>query len=307
MIHVIDEDEKELTLSDGRIEQAIIDTGALLCILDPIQAYLGKANMNSAGGVRPLMKRLGAVAARHGCAVLLVGHLHKAGGKSQYRGLGSVDIFAAARSVLTVGRIPMDDRMRVVINNKNNLSPAGAPQAFGIDPAGSFSARRLSVTCRGIKSSSQRRHLEECNVIAILNNSFCRSDIVHIATEKHFLNSQLTAFFQSQREHLRCISFSPIGWADTISYMTIRFQKALIQSVPYLDNTDYRAIVYPKVYCGRDKLLTIRAVFINLDFCEPVFIAGYCSKPSVTMNNHFTAIKVFLPEFHCGFLMFDRR
>jgi len=139
MIHVIDEDEKELTLLDGRIEQAIIDTGALLCVLDPIQAYLGKANMNSAGGVRPLMKKLGAVAARHGCAVLLVGHLHKAGGKSQYRGLGSVDIFAAARSVLTVGRIPVDDRMRVVINNKNNLSPAGAPQAFGLDPAGSFS------------------------------------------------------------------------------------------------------------------------------------------------------------------------
>jgi hypothetical protein len=138
MIHVIDEDELALSLTDERIEQAIIDTGAHLCILDPIQAYLGKANMNSAGGVRPLMKRLGAVAARHGCAVLLVGHLHKAGGKAAYRGLGSIDIYAAARSVLTVGRAPVDENMRVIVNNKNNLSPAGPPQAFGLDPSGGF-------------------------------------------------------------------------------------------------------------------------------------------------------------------------
>jgi hypothetical protein len=139
LVHFIDDDEAALSLSDERIEQTIIEKNAKLCILDPIQAYLGKANMNSAGGIRPLMKKLGKVAARHGCAVLLVGHLHKSGGKAQYRGLGSIDIFAAARSVLTVGRIPVDDDMRVIINNKNNLSPAGTPQAFGIDSSGGFS------------------------------------------------------------------------------------------------------------------------------------------------------------------------
>ena len=136
MIHVIDEDERVLSLSDERIEQAIIDTGAYLCILDPVQAYLGGANMNSAGGIRPLMKRLGNVAARTGCAVLLVGHLNKKGGKPAYRGLGSNDIFAAARSVLTVGRI--DDDIRAVVHNKSNLAPLGASQAFGLDPVDGF-------------------------------------------------------------------------------------------------------------------------------------------------------------------------
>lgn len=36
-IHVIDEDEQALTLSDERIEAAITKTGAKLFILDPLQ------------------------------------------------------------------------------------------------------------------------------------------------------------------------------------------------------------------------------------------------------------------------------
>ena len=137
-VHFIDEDEYALSLSDERIEQAIIEKNAKLCILDPIQAYLGGANMNSANGVRPLMKRLGDVASRTGCAMLLVGHMNKSGGKSQYRSLGSVDIYAAARSVLTVGRVPADENRRVIVHNKSNLSSAGTPQSFGLDSSGGF-------------------------------------------------------------------------------------------------------------------------------------------------------------------------
>ena len=138
MIEVIDEDKKALSLSDGRIEDAIIRTNAKLLIIDPVQAYFGGKNMNNAGGVRPLMKHLGAVAARHGCAVLLVGHLHKKAGQAQYRGLGSIDIYAAARSVLTVGKIPVDENMRGIVHNKSNLSPAGMSQAFGLEANGGF-------------------------------------------------------------------------------------------------------------------------------------------------------------------------
>jgi len=138
MIEVIDEDEKALSLSDGRIEDAIIRTNAKLLIIDPVQAYFGGKNMNSASGVRPLMKQLGAVTARHGCAVLLVGHLHKKAGQAQYRGLGSIDIYAAARSVLTVGKIPVDENMRGIVHNKSNLAPAGMSQAFGLESDGGF-------------------------------------------------------------------------------------------------------------------------------------------------------------------------
>jgi hypothetical protein len=138
MIEVIDEGEQELSLSDGRIEDAIIRTNAKLLIIDPVQAYFGGRNMNNASGVRPMMKHLGIVAARHGCAVLLVGHLHKKSGQPQYRGLGSIDIYAAARSVMTVGRIDLDENMRAIVHNKSNLAPTGKPQAFAIDPISGF-------------------------------------------------------------------------------------------------------------------------------------------------------------------------
>ncbi len=39
---VIDEAKRELTLSDERIEKAIMQNGARLIILDPIQAYMGE-------------------------------------------------------------------------------------------------------------------------------------------------------------------------------------------------------------------------------------------------------------------------
>jgi hypothetical protein len=94
--------------------------------------------MNAAGSVRPVMKKLGAVAARTGCAILLVGHLGKKGGRAQYRGLGSIDIYSAARSVLTVGRIPDEENLRAMVHNKTNLAPFGASQAFSFDPAAGF-------------------------------------------------------------------------------------------------------------------------------------------------------------------------
>ena len=139
LIHVIDEEEQALSLSDERIEEAIVRTNAKLLLLDPVQAYFYGVNMNSANGVRPLMKKLGMVVARHNCAVLLVGHLNKKGGKSQYAGLGSIDIFAASRSVLTVGSTNIDKNIRAIVHNKSNLAPAGKPQAFSFDSVSGFS------------------------------------------------------------------------------------------------------------------------------------------------------------------------
>jgi len=140
-IHVIDESEQSLSLADERIEQAIIKTNAKLLIIDPIQAYLGGADMHSAKGMRPLMKSLGAAAGRNDCAVVIIGHLNKRnfGTKAQYRGLGSIDIYAAARSVLTVVRIGTAPNMRVVVQNKSNLAPPGISVAFTLDPIGGFS------------------------------------------------------------------------------------------------------------------------------------------------------------------------
>jgi len=124
---------------DERIEQAIIRTGAKLFILDPLQAYLGAGvDMHRANEIRPVFKRLGAVAERTGCAIIIVGHLNKSGSKSQYRGLGSIDIFAAARSVLTLGRIKDAPNMKAFAHGKSNLAPEGQSIAFELNPETGF-------------------------------------------------------------------------------------------------------------------------------------------------------------------------
>ena len=135
-VMVIDESKKELSLSDERIKQAIEETGAKLIVLDPLQAYLGAdVDMHRANEVRPILKRLGAVAEQTGCAVILIRHLNKMmGQKSGHRGMGSVDFQAAARSVLLVGRTKDDPHLRIVVPDKSSLAPEGDSIAFALDP-----------------------------------------------------------------------------------------------------------------------------------------------------------------------------
>jgi len=137
---VIDESEDSLTLIDERIEKAIIETGAKMFIVDPLQAYLGaKVDMHRANEIRPIFKKLANVAERTGCAIIIIGHMNKNGGlKSVYRSLGSIDISAAARSILLVGRVRDEPNIRVMAQVKSSLAPEGVPIAFELDAKNGF-------------------------------------------------------------------------------------------------------------------------------------------------------------------------
>ena len=137
---VIDDSDVQLTLSDERIEKAIIENNAKLVIIDPIQAYLGAdVDMNRANEVRPIFMRLGQVAQRTGCAILLIGHLNKAAGmQSLQRGLGSIDIAAAVRSVMFIGKLKHDPTMRILTHEKSSLAPPGASLAFSLGDESGF-------------------------------------------------------------------------------------------------------------------------------------------------------------------------
>ena len=132
MIRVIDETDKELSMTDDRLEQAIIETKARLIILDPIQAYIGATvDMHRANEIRPVLKHLGIMAEKHNCAIILIGHMNKASGsKSTYRGLGSIDIQATARSVLLVARLRDKPNIRIMAHDKSSLAPAGDAIGF---------------------------------------------------------------------------------------------------------------------------------------------------------------------------------
>lgn len=110
-IKVIDESEAALSMLDERIEKAIIEVGARMVILDPIQAYVG-ANINMNKG---------------------------SGNKSSYRGLGSIDFQASARSVLIVGRIKDNPQVRVMVQDKSSLAPEGEAIAFELNKENGFS------------------------------------------------------------------------------------------------------------------------------------------------------------------------
>lgn len=188
---VIDESTQALSLSDERIEQAIKETGAKLLILDPLQAYLGAdVDMHRANEIRPIFHALGLVAERTGCAIVIIGHMNKGGGKSGYRGLGSIDITAAARSVLVIGKSPQDPHIRVVAHSKSNLAPQGASIAFEI--------------------GEEFRFIGECDVtVDELLNGFSRRDVLGEA--KQLLSSLLSGTTQPSKliaEKARALNIS---------------------------------------------------------------------------------------------------
>ena len=128
----IEEKQQNLTLDDERIEKIIMCTGARLLVLDPIQSFLAQdGDMQSAGRMRAMLRKISDIAARHRCAVILVGHLNKAnGGKQLYRGLGTIDIAATARSILFITRSKSDPQIRYMKPVKSSLAPEGTGIAF---------------------------------------------------------------------------------------------------------------------------------------------------------------------------------
>ena len=131
-VMVIDDTEEALTLSDDRIEKAVRQNQVRLVIIDPVQAFIGAdVDMNRANEVRPVFRKLGMIAEKTGCAIVLIGHLNKSSGtQSTYRGLGSIDIMAAVRSLIFIGKVRKDPTTRVLIHEKSSLAPPGETMAF---------------------------------------------------------------------------------------------------------------------------------------------------------------------------------
>lgn len=134
IIFNICEDDDVLTLNDERIESAIRQTGAKLVIFDPIQGYVGSdTDINRANEIRTVMRRISKIAEETGCAIVFIGHLNKMKGTSSaYRGLGSIDFRASARSVLLVGRLSEAPNVRVIVHDKSSLAPEGKSMAFNL-------------------------------------------------------------------------------------------------------------------------------------------------------------------------------
>lgn len=191
-IAVIDESEKSLSMVDERLEEAIIKTNARLLILDPIQAYLGGGmDMNRANEARDMTKKLGLLAEKYKCAIVLIGHMNKAAGsKAAYRGMGSIDFFAVARSVLLVGRVEGQPNIRAVVQIKNNLAPFGHPKAFELEERGFCWLGDYEITADELlgglapKANKLEQAKQLLRELAETNNSMQSKEIFNLADEQ---------------------------------------------------------------------------------------------------------------------------
>ena len=190
---VIDDKDTPLTMRDVRLEQAIVETKAKLVVLDPIQGFLGAdVDMHRANKIRPVMKHIAELADKYKCAIILIGHMNKCSmGKSTYRGLGSIDFQAAARSVLIVGRIKDEPEIRVVCQTKSSLAPEAKSIAFRLNKENGFewigeydvtADDLLSGTAKGTKKQAAIDFLEEF----VLNGAKPQTEIMKLAKEKGF-------------------------------------------------------------------------------------------------------------------------
>lgn len=94
-------------------------------------------NMQSATKMRSVLRKLANIADRNKCAVILIGHMNKGGSsKSLYRGLGSIDIAAIARSVLMISRDESRPDIRYMYPIKSSLAPEGPAIAFSFKEHG---------------------------------------------------------------------------------------------------------------------------------------------------------------------------
>lgn len=167
MIRVIDETEKELSMTDDRLEQAIVETGARLVILDPIQAYIGaKIDMHRANEIRPVLKHLGMIVEKYNSAIVLIGHMNKAAGsKSTYRGLGSIDIQATARSVLLVARLRDKSNIRIMAHDKSSLAPTGDSIGFEMtEDSGMICIGPYDITIDELLSGNEGRGKKKLDI-----------------------------------------------------------------------------------------------------------------------------------------------
>lgn len=147
--------------------------------------------MNRANEARDMTKHLGQVAERTGCAIVLIGHMNKnSGGKVAYRGMGSIDFFAVARSVLLVGRVKGQENRRAMVQIKNNLAERGHGKSFVLSDGvfcwqGNYDITEDELVGGFVPKSSKQEEAKEMLLsFSNINREVSASDIREKAQEK---------------------------------------------------------------------------------------------------------------------------
>ena len=104
------------------LDKIIKENNIKLLVLDPIQNFL-TGDMNKASETRPQMAQLADIAAENHICIVFIAHTGKDTKRAAlHRGIGSVDIGAATRSILQVVTDPTDKAYKIAFTVKSNLA-----------------------------------------------------------------------------------------------------------------------------------------------------------------------------------------
>lgn len=155
------------SFDDPRIETAIRQADARLVVFDPLQSFIGAdVDLYRANETRPRLARLFDMCSRTDCACLIIGHTSKSSDKSPVnRGLGSVDIGGAMRSILHIVSNPEDERERIAVHVKSSNAPKGESIVYTIGDRGGVTwVDFSSMGVEDLEAIRRRKQREEMGV-----------------------------------------------------------------------------------------------------------------------------------------------
>ena len=99
--------------------------------------------------------------------------------KSLYRGLGSIDISAAVRSILLVGRDKEHENTRVMGHLKSSLAPEGSPIAFELDTDGFRWVGSYEIALDDLLNGArvEREPTKEAQAVSLINELLRDGDL----------------------------------------------------------------------------------------------------------------------------------
>jgi len=126
---------ENIAIDDAELQDAVAMCQPTLVVIDPLQGYLkAKLDMHRANQTRGSMEPIRQLAEKHQCTILAVRHFAKTTQeKALYRGLGSIDFVAMARSVLQIDLMGVS-KQYVLTHAKTNIGPQGSALGYTIVP-----------------------------------------------------------------------------------------------------------------------------------------------------------------------------
>lgn len=122
----------------AELRRKVEATRAVLVVCDPLIAFFSdKTDMHRQNETRATLSKVGRMAEMTECAAMGILHLNKGGSLNPlYRGIGSIDFQAYARTVFLVGHDPDDRDKKAFVQCKGNLGPWADAVGFSIEEDG---------------------------------------------------------------------------------------------------------------------------------------------------------------------------